>query len=308
MSLTAPTRLLVCVVATLSAMLAGPAMASKPRAPGIDLTTPEGASLGARKMQCSTVDSEPSIYWFHGESFSRVPGERDRKLFNVEGMNIRTCATVIDAKRGTGWRLVSRELLFYTDPKSGELLKKWTNPWTGAEVAVVQTANDPVNQRPMFPIGADGKAVTWDATTVGNNWWQTITVPLFYTNPLAGDYQKYIGGSYHATEMFNFFGTVDDLTDAKRHTAAITVGWVRIAGWLPWMEMGDRAGLMYTHAAGRKLDHFDQLPEIMRREIDANYPAWHSPPPLDDARPNETSWTYFKKKMTSGAAPNGTQH
>jgi hypothetical protein len=216
-------------------------------------------------------------------------------------MNIRSCATVSDPKRGTGWRLVSRELLFYTDPKSGELLRKWKNPWTGAEVDVLQTANDPVNQRPSFPISADGKPATWDATTVGNSWWMTLTVPLFYTNPLAGDYQRYVGGAYHATEMFNFFGTVDDMTDPKRHTAAITVGWVRIANWLPWMEMGDRAGMIYIHAAGRKLDNFSQLPEVMRKEIDANYPAWRSPPPVDDARPNETSWTYFRKKVPAPA-------
>lgn len=294
-------RLGLAAIVTIAAGLSGAAFATKPRAPAIDLNTPEGATLAARKMQCSTVDGEPSIYWFHGEGFSHAPGERDRKLFNVEGMNIRACATVTDPKRGTGWRLVSRELLFYTDPKTGELLKKWKNPWTGAELDVLQTANDPVNQRPMFPFGADGKPASWDATTVGNTWWQTITVPLFYTNPLAGDYQRYVGGAYHATEMFNFFGTVDDITDPKRHTAAITVGWVRLAAWLPWMEMGDRPGIIYVHAAGRKLDNFAQLPEILRKEIETNYPAWKSPPPLDDARPNETSWTYFKKKVPTPA-------
>ena len=90
-------------------LLGGNAFATKARAPAIDLNTPEGATLAARKMQCSTVDGEPSLYWFHGEALSRVPGERDRKLFNVEGMNIRSCATVTDPKRGTGWRLVSRD-------------------------------------------------------------------------------------------------------------------------------------------------------------------------------------------------------
>jgi hypothetical protein len=35
----------------------------------------------------------------------------------------------------------------------------------------------------------------------------------------------------------------------------------------------------------------------MKDEIAANYPAYVAPPPTDDARPNETSWTYFKKQM-----------
>ena len=29
-------------------------------------------------------------------------------------------------------------------------------------------------------------------------------VPLFYTNPLAGDYQDFVGNNYHAMEIFDF--------------------------------------------------------------------------------------------------------
>jgi hypothetical protein len=34
---------------------------------------------------------------------------------------------------------------------------------------------------------------------------------------------------------------------------------------------------------------------VLRDEIAANYPIYDTPPPGDDARPNETSWTYFRK-------------
>jgi hypothetical protein len=69
------------------------------------------------------------------------------------------------------------------------------------------------------------------------------------------------------------------------------------------MEMGDRAGMIYIHAAGRKLDRFDQLPAVMLKEIDAVYPEYRNPPPGDDARENETSWTYFRKKVPGEPAP-----
>jgi len=263
----------------------------------LNLLTPEGATLANRKIQCSLKDGEPVIYWFHGEGFSRVPGERDRKLFNVEGMNIRQCVTVTDSVRGTGWRMVSRELLLYVDPATGELLNEWQNPWTGQKVKVLQTANDPVNQRPSFPIGTDGKAAVWSSTMNGSVWWNTITVPLFYSNPLAGSYQKNVGGFYHATEMFNFFGNIKELLDTKNLNPRINVGWVRIADWLPWMEMSGRAGGIYIHAAGRKLDSPEQLPAVIQRAITSDYPTYREPPPADDTRENETSWTYYKKKM-----------
>ena len=290
------TPAILAISALLGAITALPAVAAK--AAKIDLATPEGANAAARRTQCSDKDGEATTYWFHGEGFSRVPGERDRKLFNVEGMNVRTCVTVDDPKRGKGWRLVSRELLLYTDPATGELLKTWNNPWTGATVNVLQTANDPVNQRPQFAFDADGKpTATWRGTISGKTWWNTITVPLFYNNPLGGDYQKNIGGTYHATEMFNFFGNIDELTNPKIANPAIQVGWVRFADWLPWMEMNGRAGLIYIHAAGRKLDRFDQLPPVVLKAIETTYPEYSSPPPGDDARENETSWTYFKKKV-----------
>jgi hypothetical protein len=70
-----------------------------------------------------------------------------------------------------------------------------------------------------------------------------------------------------------------------------------MADWLPWMEMSGRAGLIYMHAAGRKLDSYEQLPELMRKTIETDYPEYRTPPAGSDTRENETSWTYFKKKV-----------
>jgi hypothetical protein len=289
---------LACAAVAACALLIAPdALAQGKKAPRIDLNTAEGANLAGRRIQCGSIDNTPTIYYFHGEGFARVPGERDRKLFDVEGYNVRQCVTVTDPVRGTGWRLVSRELLLYVDPATGELLKEWKNPWTGQTVKVLQTANDPVNQRPVFPIGADGKPATWPGTTNGNVWWNTITVPLFYVNPLGGEFQKNVGGYYHATEMFNFFGDINVLTDPKIPNPAVEVGWVRMADWLPWMEMSGRAGLIYIHAAGRKLDSADQLSPVLKKAIETDYPEYRTPPASDDSRENETSWTYFKKKI-----------
>jgi hypothetical protein len=249
-------------------------------------------------MSCSLRDGVPATYWWHGEMYSRIPGEKDRKLFRIEGMNIRQCETVTDPERGTGFRLVSREILLYLDPETGQPLEKWTNPWTGAEVDVIQTENDPVSMKNgFFPIGRDGEPYKFRATIIGNDWFTTGATPLFYLNPLAGDYQEYVGGWYHAVEMFSDFGQVDDLTDLSRDSAHVVLSWTRISKWLPWMKMGDRVGILYVTSAGRKLDNWDQMGETMRRYIDDKAPLYKEPPPFSDRRPNETSWTYFKKKI-----------
>ncbi len=284
------------IAAAMLALTAPPVLAAKPAPAQISLEDVQGVLMAQRKVQCSLEDGKPVTYWWHGDMYSRMEGERDRLLFKVEGMNTRRCVTVTDPAKGTGYKLVSREILLYIDPKTGEVARKWTNPWTGEEVDVLHVANDPVNST-AWPVGRDGKPVTWGGSIQGNRWWQTVTVPLFYTNPLAGDYQKYVGGFYHATEMFNFMGDVDDLLDPRKPSAQARVGWVRISSWLPWMQMSGREGSVYFHTAGVKLDSWDQLSDLMKGEIAANYPDYREPPPGDDQRPNETSWTYFKKRV-----------
>jgi len=288
-------KLLFGAAVAAGAMSASLAAATTDR---IDLSTPEGGLLASRKISCSLEDGVPVTYWWHGEMYSRIPGEKDRMLFRIEGMNIRQCETVVDPERGTGFRLVSREILLYLDPETGRPLERWKNPWSGEEVDVIQTENDPVSMKTgFFPVRRDGKPYEFDATIIGNDWFTTGATPLFYLNPLAGDYQPYVGGWYHAVEMFSDFGQVDDLTDPSRHTAHVVLSWTRISKWLPWMKMGDRVGLLYVTSAGRKLDSWDQMGATMREYIDSHAPLYRQPPPFSDRRENETSWTYFRKKV-----------
>jgi hypothetical protein len=277
--------------------------AATARAEKLDLTTAEGVAKVGRKIQCSLKDDKQVTFYWHGTAFGRVMGQADKILFNVEGMNTRRCGTVMDKDKGYGFRLVSRELLLYKDPKTGEYLKTWDNPYTGQKVSVLHVANDPVNGRPQFGLDREGKVAKFNGTILDGQVWVTSTIPLFYTNVLAGDYQKNIGGFYHATEMFNFFADEKDLLDGNKDQADIRVAWQRMSEWLPWMEMSGRDGLFYVSTAGRVLRKFSDMPQGMRDEIAKNYPAYVMPPPLDDQRPNETSWTYFKKKVPPDNKP-----
>ncbi len=261
----------------------------------LDPNSAEGSVQLHRKVHCSLEDNRPVVYGWQGRAYARVPGERDRHLFNLLGMNVRQCGTVEDPARGTGYRLVSREVMLYLDPVSNEILRHWDNPWTGESVEVIHVANDPVNQRPVFGRDAEGNVVPFRMREMNGTWMAHYEIPLFYTNPLGGPYQKYVGGTYHATEIFDFNGPLDELLDPRRDMAYPVVSWVRLAMWLPWMEMGSRPGMMYFNAMGKKLQSYDQLPAALRDEIASTYPEYVAPPPVDDARRNETSWTYMKK-------------
>lgn len=264
----------------------------------LKLDTPAASLIAMRKIQCSLKDGEIVTWGWNGDAFGRFPGEPDRLLFRVTGMNIRRCGPLADHNDGS-FKMVTREVMLYQDPKTGEVLRTWDNPWTGKQVKVVHVSNDPVNQR-IAGTDRGGRPFQLAVTVNGDQWWFSSTVPLYYRNALGGDYQEYIGGKYQATEMFNFFGDLADLKNSRVTSAAVRIGWVRISNWLPWMAMGDRPGFIYFHTAGRKMQRYEDLPAMLRAEIAANYPIYSGPPPLDDERPNETSWTWFKKVTAVG--------
>lgn len=296
------TRLMMGIAA-LAMTVSAQAAKEKPRM--LDPNKAEDALEIAKRAQCGEADGKPAVYHWSGKVYSRVTGEPDRMLFLGEGMNIRQCVTVEDPKRGKGWRLVSREIMLYLDPKTGEVLRKWTNPWTDEVVDVMHIANDPVNQRPQFAIGADGAPYKFNGRREGRWIFAPFEAPLFYHNVLAGEYQDYIGGKYHAMEIFDFAYDAEEMLNTKNPTAYPIVSWVRISDWMPWMKMRGRQGQMVFNAMGNKLKSFDELPKVLKDEIALNYPAYTSPPPGDDARPNETTWTVFKKMVDEQRAKSG---
>ncbi|MCC7200366.1 MAG: DUF1838 family protein [Gammaproteobacteria bacterium] len=290
-----------------AAVLAAAGLVAVPaQARQFDTAKPEDVLAINRKLACSATDGVPTVFWWKGNAMSRVPGEQDRVLFAVQGMNVRQCVSFKDPRRGPGYRSVSREVMLYLDPKTGEVLKTWKNPWTGKDVEVIHVQNDPVNmRRPSYAYREDGTPVEFDGLVVKGKLITSGEAPLFYPNPLAGapEYQPYVGGSYHAMEMINFYADAKQVLDSRvADVTDLTISWARVSQWLPWMDMGDRPGLVFFSTVGKKVSGIDALSEPLRGEILRNYPLYREPPPADDARPNETTWSFVKKVLDARRA------
>jgi hypothetical protein len=72
---------------------------------------------------------------------------------------------------------------------------------------------------PTFGRDKEGNPSVRPMKEINGTWFMNFEVPLFYKNPLAGEYQKYVGGIYHATEIFDFSGDMDELLDADQDKA-----------------------------------------------------------------------------------------
>lgn len=290
-------RLLTALALT-TVMISTPAIARR-----LDPANAEDALKIRQKSICTLEQGKPIIHWWKGSMFARVEGEKDRKLFGLQGMNIRQCVNLRDPKRGPGFRSVSREIMIHLDPETGQVADRWKNPWTGEDLEVIHVANDPVNMRaPIYARQADGTPLKVDFTVMNNRAFRSGNTPLFYENPLGGAYQDWVGGKYHAMEMGTDFFYADDLFDSTKPAPAHhALSWSRLSGWLPWMKMGDRNGAIYTATVGGRATSIEDLPEPLRSVLKQRYPQYAAPPPLDDARPNETSWEVFKKRKSVGA-------
>lgn len=252
------------------------------------------------RLHCNENEGEYSLFWWQGNMYSRVQGERDRVLFGVQGMNIGQCVSYRDPVRGLCYRSISRELMFYLDPQTGEVVREWENPWTGETLEVVHVANDPPGRGHVCARDENGNptAVSRYFFKDGKLMHGGGAARLFYANPLGGDFQEYVGGTYHAMELGSSATPIERvLDDSIGYVNDRVISWGRVSQWLPWMAMGSREGWVFFHTAGMRLDSVDELPEVMQAEMRLNHPHYFEPPPMDYERPRETSWTVFRDHL-----------
>jgi hypothetical protein len=274
---------------TLLLLLGGGCVAQR----SLDLSKPEDILKAQRKIQTSLRDGENCYYTWSGAVYGRTPQARDKLLFLFIGMSVRASVLVRDSVKGDGYRQVSREVLIYLDPETKQILHSWANPWTGKTVEVVQVTNDPVNTRPTF---AHKDAIS-DFRVLDSTLYWDVQIPLWYPNVLGGDYQQYVGGMYQAIEMFNFIASKSAVTASGDQLEEVQIAWTRVCPWLPWMEMGDWQGQIMFNGTGKKVRSFEQIPETLREFVRKEHPLFMTAPPLDDKRPNETSWSFIKKLL-----------
>ena len=240
-------------------------------------------------------DGKDFVFLIKGYAYSFIPGERPQKLFGVEGYNIRRR---VETAEKDGFFVATREIVFYKDPKTDEIISSWENPWTKEKVEVFHIQNDPVNFRvrqkgdKYISVSMDGKREFGESgapeefgdTLVWNN-------DVFPFYPLAG-FDK----NYTAAELFDFYVPRDELSKTSMPRALVS--WTRVGPWLPWMKMNRADGVMIFHARSVRYDSFEGLPERIKTLVKEKYPLYATAPDkVNPNAPNETSWTFYMKEM-----------
>lgn len=191
------------------------------------------------------------------------PGQAAKELFGFEAF---LATRLVPQADGTIRRL-NKEVIFYTNPRTGEIIENWTNPWTGEEVRVVQVANDPFNytiSEWLILAPEDFKSADPEKAkprkfplifpwhTFGDDLLSLSTdMHLYYPNSL--DPKKFVressGTMVQVSEMMRYNVSRKDLENPTLTSVPYSGTWARITPWLPWMLMGTEAGHVVYNGA-----------------------------------------------------------
>ncbi len=204
-------------------------------------------------------DDQPCYPAFDGVLYAMVGDQRLRPLFRYCGFGGFQARLLPSGNV----RLRGKEVGYFADLATGEILEHWKNPWTGETVEVFNFLNDRIRGEvtptmPRFAMGEAGDTPTLmnEATALVDEEgicpfilpWRRINDRVLlewdythrYRNPVTpAKWPKASTGEFiNPSEHFTFFASARQLSDRGNLSADYTCGFSRIGPWWPWMRMG----------------------------------------------------------------------
>ncbi len=268
----------------------------------LDFQKPEDNLTAWVKLVSSLEDGKETCGYFAGTQYAVIGTQEVIKpLFRIQGFGMSRVTRLPDGR----YENLHREVVYYLDLKEDRILETWENPYTGEEVEVFHTHNDPVNShystkfRQRFGTEETGFEevefpfiLPWqvfgDRAVVSfqvNTRWPTPLPPKKWPREHFGDW-------YRTSEYFQIHASMADLNDPEQMKVHYTGAWQKVAPWHPWMLMDNREGGIVGITSVFSLDSTDDLPAHVRAYTEKNFPKYlHAP--TEWSEPNMTTWETF---------------
>ena len=188
-----------------------------------DFSKPED-NLTAWVKLVGSLDGKETCGYYKGDVVAvTAPDQKNTPLFGYEGFGMSRVTQLPDGR----YENLHREISYYTDLRTGEILEEWDNILTGERVKVYPTNNDPVNSyyAPTFKqtFGEEGKQETVEFPFVlpwavqGDRVIVTFNVHTRWPSPFTKEEwpREYIGDWYKTSEMFQIHTRMSDLTNPE---------------------------------------------------------------------------------------------
>ncbi len=253
-----------------------------------DLTTAKDNKLTYARMLGNLDTSKTKYGWYSGLVMSVQDNKKLENLFMMEGFS---CARLVPQEDGTFQKLL-REVGYYKDLKTGEIMEEWDNPFNGERVRVVPIANDPFNHyiRETYPeppsyggLNQEKREpipfiLPWiprgDVMNMDNH------IHLLYPSAMQPDEwpRESPGPMTRVTEHFMYQIDMAELQNAENTSVKTRGTWSRTTPWLPWMLMDQAPGHILYQCFMGSTDNIEDISEDILEYTQKNYPIYMEAP------------------------------
>lgn len=278
---------------------AGGSTSQPPAQSALDFTNPYDNLYAFGKVWAGY--EAPVVGAFHGLMFAMIGNQRLQPLFGYCGFGI--FESRLEANGHV--RLRGKEVGYFSDPRTGDILDEWHNPFTNETVKPFNFLNDRIRgelgaEMPRFDFGdgADSPTLMNEATAIVN---EDGSVPFIlpwehcgertllswdythrYRNPVTPQrWPKASTGEFiNPSEHFTFSVETAALQDRGVASVDYQCGFSRLSPWWPWMRMGQSGvegvlfGRMHSHKSTRG---FDDVPRKVVAYTEKHYPEFLEP-------------------------------
>lgn len=283
------------------------------KGPYLDLTTGKGNQIAVARMNGDLDESKQKHGWYKGFAMAVRPGNKVEDLVGFMGFD----SSRLEKRDDGSYAKLLREVVLYTDLRSGEVLEEWYNPYIDETVPVVHVANDPFNfvirdyVGPPPSYGGLNPDEAPPRRPLLLNWQQQGDrlllenhIHLYYRNALQPDKwpRESAGEMVRVSEMYTFFVDVAKIQDESFTTLPFSGTWHRITPWFPWMLMGQTPGhCQYAcfHGSGQELDEVLSRPVL--DYIEKHYAKYFKAPDAWE-EPSLSSLEHYAREQTPAPA------
>lgn len=270
--------------------------------PDLDLDDPEVNFNAMMKVRGDLAEKD-FYFAFPGQAWAMPHQQKPVKCFRTFGLGAGRLEKVDE-----GYRIYSREVLYYLDPDTGAILEEWSNPFLdGKKVEVFHINNDPVNGV-FAPGGNPVLAPPYPYISYGDD--IAFQWNFFIFHPAAmnrAEYPLYSSGDMdqHA-ELWGIMAKKSEILNPDITSASSMMSWSRVCDWLPWMEMGDTPAKMVFHSHSFKLMNGpEDLPRVILDYTEKHYNKYLAAPTEWNGPQMTSSASVFKEIIDKRRAEGG---
>jgi hypothetical protein len=261
------------------------------KGPYLDLTTGKGNAVAHARLNGNLDETKEKYGDGSGAVFAVQPGGPMKPICGFEIFSVGRVHKQPDGS----FRFLHREVVYYTDLRSGEIMTEFDNPLTKERVKVVPVVNDPWNElieefepRPpsyggLIKDNSARKPLTVDWRIMPDGSLRSQRgIDLYYPATLQPDKwpRESAGKMNQVSEHFTTFCSLADMQNPKLTSVKSHGVWVRVTPWMPWMLMGQADGHMIYDGS---YSNYDDINLTKRNVLDftAKYYPQMSKSPTD---------------------------